>query len=1384
MIDMRLLKPNLIYRVKAKYRIPVLHESPTTNSVYVVISKTIDDTIKFFNKDMIDPLYLIRYYHERLFNYKIHNHIIRYRIPNEDLKDIFDNKVKSIFPSMDIRYTIESLNKKNFIYEMSYLNDKFFSIKDSQIGLKKVDEYFRLFKSIIADKLTGNVYTNKIMFIPIDDWVSNIKNSALYQIRTTDNFISLFYHKVVNDAEYFKNNFSGWKFYFTFGNQIFYIDPATMNTDFANTFKKILFKLTALDIKIPIEEKEEIHESIEVKNKTIIQDKIHEKLNSSSIDPTKDLVLSLVDKTIEKLNINIQEKKLDDIAITDIPSIKEIELERLQDEIKNTIPNYKSKARVGREIQMIQDMSKITLDNTSISEVQDRYNASKIETTVLDIDVVNPDLANMKFSNFDTAYLKTLYTADILKMMTSLQHKDHPLYLINAEVKDISDTLNDLEEYSFTFEDENGKRHSFIVDLPKVTNGRFMKIAGNKKIMVNQIIPIPITKTSPSTVQIATNYGKVFIHRFGQSISPKISILIKKLSLVSNKDINMEIGSAININKGIITSIEYDELSARYRKISIPNITFFFDQNALQEYSKKYNLELKYDNVNLPIGIKKNKEIIYLNIDSNIVSNSDKSIIDYITDELAIYEPSASSWFRGIKTGKKLVYSRANIMHKKVPVIILLAYLEGLITLMKKANIKYSIIAKDESPNLPKFIQGKEDIIEFKNAWLVYNIYPLRNSLLMNGMIDIPTKLYDIEQFLTKDVYYEIFDSLFGRGNIGYAFDNFQQLLIDSNTEEILRDYNLPTNFTDVFIYGNSLLEDNSYTEDGDMTVNRIRSNEMITAFLYQSLAKAYGQYRFTANNPNPTKLSTRKNSVIIDILTSQVTKDYSDLNPLYTLDLMRSTTFKGPAGMNQDRAFTLSKRSFHPSMLGIISQASPISGAIGIARTLTVDASVTSARGYMKVADTKEDINNLSSKQLLSGSELMIPFLATSDDPERVAMASAQSKHTLACIGSDRSPVGTGFEKVLPHIIGDTFVFKAKQDGVVLKIDTVHNIAILKYSDNTIDTVNLNPQIGKNSGSGFYISNKLSPILKTGDKFKAGKIIAHNSEFFSVDKRSGDSVFMHGPLARVAVRYSSKVFEDSNIISKRLSEKMTSHIVIQTDVVLGHKSNIHHMVKKGQEIRINEPLIVFDTSHSDELTNKILAKMSDSSIQDLMEAAKTPVLSKHNGVIEDIKIYYTVPKDELSESAKNIITEYEDINLKMKNEISSITKIDKDKINTNVVEVTKVDIDASGKVKGVVVNSGVKIEFYIKYKDVMSVGDKGTGLIALKYIIADMFEEGKEPYLLSDPDDKIDIYLGAIGIGARLVFSIIKNMKINNIIIGMKKNIKEMYEDAYGEKL
>ena len=178
-------------------------------------------------------------------------------------------------------------------------------------------------------------------------------------------------------------------------------------------------------------------------------------------------------------------------------------------------------------------------------------------------------------------------------------------------------------------------------------------------------------------------------------------------------------------------------------------------------------------------------------------------------------------------------------------------------------------------------------------------------------------------------------------------------------------------------IYANSLLENNTFDLDGDLKNYRIRSNELVNAHLYKVLSKAYENYRLTADNKNPTKMSIKRNEVINDIFNSQILEEYSTLNPIFEMDRMRATSYKGPGGCNVDRAFNIEKRAYNESMLGILAQSSPISSNIGIARVMSLNPNIVSLRGYIDPG-SKDKIDNIDMTSMLSGAELLVPMTVT----------------------------------------------------------------------------------------------------------------------------------------------------------------------------------------------------------------------------------------------------------------------------------------------------------------------------------------------------------------------------------------------------------------------
>lgn len=306
----------------------------------------------------------------------------------------------------------------------------------------------------------------------------------------------------------------------------------------------------------------------------------------------------------------------------------------------------------------------------------------------------------------------------------------------------------------------------------------------------------------------------------------------------------------------------------------------------------------------------------------------------------------------------------------------------------------------------------------------------------------------------------------------------------------------------------------------------------------------------------------------------------------------------------------------------------------------------------------------------------------------------------------------------------------------------------------------------------GFYINNKLTSTLKKGDKFKANDILTCNENFF--EGGTEDTTYKVGCLSKIALASGFFTYEDSDMITKKLSDDLTTEVTMKQDIVLGPNSNVEYIVKEGDHIEVGDPLLSFDESYEDESINKLLASLNnDEAREKLINTGKVPIKAKYAGEITEIKIYYTVDKDQLSPSLRKTINAINAKIIRKKKLIGKYTDVN----DTNIIlEPTEKVQTKYGKVKGVDVGDGVLIEFYIKHPVKSGVGDKIIFFNALKSVTCKVLEEGIEPVSEYRPDEEVSAFLSPISFLARMTDSILINGWGNKVLIELKRHMEELY--------
>ena len=1395
MIQTKQLRLMKCMRVKSilKYN----ENNPKDDSVLLINSNKVSNINTLLGPIQIKTMSPYKYIVvDRLIDLSINKKPIKKNVYVNAKKDI--ESLKDEMPSIkiiDTRMLSRGDFHKNIIYYLNNINNIFKMNSENIPASKKSSIYWKNINQVIGNM---QYYPNKTMIINVEEY----KNSFIPTIRRKSkefNPITLLYELIkYNYMEFVdlgnldiilvSNNGMSLR---VNGSECFKLkgNKPNVGSAVASEFKRELFKLmnkTMTD--------EDTNDAERIYNMDLrvssITDAILGKYSAVTgevPDSVKEKVNDAVQKAVEQLDekqgsegVAPNTEDIENIITANTEILKEVAKEKKSVAMKSSASSKRDELL--REKQLTLDVQGKTLgDILSVSTDDVKIEVNDISKSV---DTINKNVTEVRYPNINKDYVEKVMKKDILSAVTCLSDKsDIQIYVRNIKVEDSSDINNYKDTYTIDLEDNLRVRHRLVFDVPKFIDNRFLWIGGNKKYINNQQLMLPVVKVSGDTVQLVSNYNKLFVYRYGT----KVSSLNEKLKKALNspiKGIRVINGKYDKENTKYLTIIDYDDLSCNFKEITIGDIKFYFNQSEIRQIfldsvpkTKIDEYEKLVDSKILPVG-KGNKNVFYyVNFDTNTVYQTNfnnsidtkMSLIDFMLSK----SPQLKDEISKQSTGKKYMYTRVKIMNKYVPTILLLAYKNGLSNILSQIKAEYYF--SDTRPR----IALNESIVEFNDGYLVFSNVPFKNSLLLNGLLEIPTKNYSFDDFSDILTYQDIFESIYGRRNIANAFSNFFDNFIDPITLEVLQKLSLPTDLTGLVLYANELLVDNQFRTELDIRSFRFRSAELIPARLYKLIASSYEQYKATANHRNPRKISIRKDALIKDILAQTIVEDYSELNPIVEMQKLHGATKKGPSGCNLEEAYTKVQRSFHKSMTGVYTISSSPDGNVGIQRVLTMEPPITDVRGFIDNKAMDNRVDEYNDVNLFGPAEMLTTGGAQRDDAMRTAMSTKQSTHLTPVSKSSPSLITNGAEKAIQYHLSKDWSFIAKDDGKVVELNDDTGLMIVEYKNGESDAISINNRIAKNGAGGFYLSKKMIPNYKQGDTFKKNDILAQDRDFFTNSEHFGNQ-FNIGTLEKIALLSSAATFEDSSYVTKQVSRDMASEIVMQKQVVLGPNTNVDYMVKIGDTVQSGDELIRFEQSFDEDSLNVLLSNVGEDMKEDIMMNSKEKVKTKYSGVIEDIKVYSSVSLSNLSPSLRKVVNKHYN---RIKDRRKLLEKYDKSNNplvkcnmlfneNTETVKTTN-----DGKFKGVALNDGVLIEFYIKIHDELGAGDKIVFFSALKTIITNVIPEGQEAYTAFRPDEKIGAVLSCNAIIARGIVSCQYMMMGNKLLIELSRQLKDIYE-------
>lgn len=1062
-------------------------------------------------------------------------------------------------------------------------------------------------------------------------------------------------------------------------------------------------------------------------------------------------------------------------------SLKDIQSLSVADKKRNDVIN---------ELSSRQNNAIVNIDGKqrSLREILDDDNTPVVRQ--FNIDTVNESLKTSFANDINHNYNENDRVQDILSIASNFaEAEDTPIFVSNIEINDSSDASNLTDDVKITFNVPNRKPLITTVTVPKPTNDGYVFLNGSKKFVTNQIIQRPIVKIKMSgedVVQFTSDYNKVIISRIGKKGSSANTRSIKLF-----KDIFTELGSKFTHNGTIseirlgtnadhntifMSSLDFDEFSEEI--LFFKNKDLYIETNRIKANKLAedggYDLEDLTKSRIFPIGtigsnllVSNSEGVLFsANKRSKALTNVANTLSDLVRDHVTKYIPTdIASKLNGYSVGKRFSYSSIKVANKKIPLIVFNGYKQGLFNVLDAYNVNY--ITNDKS----KHESSSFETIKFSDGFLHFEATSPSVRLLVNGLSALETSKMEFKDLDSKGNGYGVYFSSIDTPNLGKALDNFYVLFLDPMTKSTLRSLGQPDELMDCILYCNDLLQNPHYSRRNDMSNYRIRGMESLNSTLYKVIADSVRRFRNSANSAGSSvTLSVKKDSVLKELAQSPIVEDLPLLNPVRETQNRTKVTFKGIGGSNFNHAKgTEEIRAYDKSMVGVLAPVSTDDAGVGITRQLVMNPRLKGKRG---IIDTDINISELNASEILSTGELLSPYTAQHSDPPRQGMEVRQTMHQLPTLKQHKSLVTSDADQSVMYTIGNDFVYKARLDGVVEKVDTVNDLIIVRYSDGSKGAIDLSDKHGR-APDGYYSSIKLEHKLKKGQKFKANDILAFDKHFFNA---GGTGIvtaptMTKGRLSSVAIACLDVTFEDSTVITNETAEDMGSEISFMRTASISASANISKYAKKGDSVKSSDSLVVFEETFNDDSgdVGKLLDKLGSDFEQGISEYSKSVKPAKYTGVISDFRLYYNKEISEFSPSIQKMLKSYFKAAKAKLDVLDGTSK--GDIVNVPIVE--KVDGD---KILGEDID-GLLMVYFIKTVDKFTVGDKLTVSKALKSISAEVLPDGLEPFVKESDGTRFkqDLVVSPLSTSSRMVQDFYMELWTNGGIIALKENIRDL---------
>ena len=978
----------------------------------------------------------------------------------------------------------------------------------------------------------------------------------------------------------------------------------------------------------------------------------------------------------------------------------------------------------------LEELTKITPEITAIPE-QKRFS---LKTNFL----VDQSLAESTLRVFDSHYVNEVLPRDMAAAALRLQKGGYCLtdYVVN----ETEDAMGAFIDISIKLNPIEGTPTTLPIRIPKVNDDGMFMANGTKYRMRKQRTDLPIRKIKPDEVSLNSYYGKVFVKRSDSSKANWPNWIGNHLmaeGLTTEGRVTDMVALNVFDNKAVVPRL-YSTLAQRFRSFTCAGWNWNFDYASREQLFGTEHVAKYEKNGMVLVARKKTGHYMLMDTNNNLYS------VDPLRDNSAIeLLPSYESMF-GLPVEKQPVETAVvGVLSKRVPVGVMLGYLEGYGALCRRLNVVPRIVPTGQRLNLT----DGEWAVPFADETHIFNRDNKKVELLLGGFANYgdSTKNYAAHEFDKQGVYLNVLAEHGMKVNTLRKMENMRDYFIDHITEDLLREMNEPTEFIPLLIRAVELLENDQHADLTDAAYTRIRGLERIAGIAYGEMVKAIETHKARGDRAR-SGVEINPYAVWSAIASDQTTSIVEEINPIQDIKEVEAVTYNGNGGRSA-RTMTAPTRSYHANDMGTISEGGVDSADVGTNIYMSANPMFTSVRGM----STRLPPDEIPASSLFSTAALLSPG-SDSDDPKRVAFAGIQHRHTVPCVGYRPAIVRTGGEQTLGHRTSDLFCTTARQKGKVISVS--EEGIVVEYADGSTKGIELGRRFGK--ASGMTIPHRVVSDMVVGKTFEEGDVLAYNTGYFERDVFNPRQVLWKtSAFVNVVLMESPITLEDSSAISKELAELLRSEVTKPKEIVVDFTHSIHKALKPGTQVVEDDILCIIQRVIGTD--NELF---DEKSIETLINLGAHAPKAGAIGIIERIEVFYHGDKEDMTASLRKLADESD------RNAMRRQGAAGKKRFSGAV-------FDGSFRVNGepLALNTAC-IRYYITSEVPAGVGDKGVFVNQMKTVFGEVMAYTLE----TENGDKVDAIFGQKSIDDRIVTSPSRIGTTNSLLIHIGKEAAKLY--------